>query len=330
MAKLHFNYSTMNAGKSAQLLSVRHNYIENGGKVLLFTSALDDRSGTGKIASRMGIEADAYALGADENIFDIVSSSHDEAPITAVLVDEVQFMTADHVHQMSDIADYLDIPVMAYGLKNNAFGKLFSPAIEKMLALANEFNLIKTVCHCGSKATMILKYNPDGSVVRDGEVVETGGESRYISVCRPHWKAGNIGPRARRAVFEAGYGTRVQCRTCGTYHQAVFDDDEQGNGCAAKLAGTKVYGYYGSAVADGREYAFARGIPQGVQQGVICDACLRKHIEDGSLQPSVDVLSEGDFEDEECVSGATVLINGCPATINALPVGDEEDGYPAL
>lgn len=273
----------MNAGKSAQLLLVRHNYIENGGKVLLFTSAKDDRSGVGKVASRVGIEAEAYPLTPEENIFELVQDSHAESNVTAVLIDEVQFMTPEQVVQMSDIADYLDIPVMAYGLKNNSLGKLFSPAIEEMLALANEFNLIKTVCHCGSKATMILKYNPDGSIVRSGEVVETGGEGRYISVCRPHWKEGNIGPRARQAVFEAGYGTRVVCQTCESVFPSIFGDPEQAGDCAAKLSGKTIEGYYGSTVADGCVFEFANGVPPDAKQGVICDACISKFLEQGKL-----------------------------------------------
>lgn len=273
----------MNAGKSAQLLLVRHNYIENGGKVLLFTSAKDDRSGVGKVSSRVGIESDAYPLAPEDNIFHIVKRSHAESDVTAVLIDEVQFMTPEQVVQMSDIADYLDIPVMAYGLKNNAFGKLFSPAIEEMLALANEFNLIKTVCHCGSKATMILKYNPDGSIVRSGEVVETGGEGRYISVCRPHWKEGNIGPRARQAVFDAGFGTRVICQTCESTFPAIFDDPEQAVDCAAKLSGSSIVGYYGSTLADGCEFKFEAGVPAEAKQGVICDACIWKFLEQGKL-----------------------------------------------
>lgn len=283
MAKLHFNYSVMNAGKSAQLLLVRHNYINDGGKVLLFTSAQDDRSGVGKVSSRVGIEADAHPLTSEEDIYSIVEETHLSTPVTAVLIDEVQFMTPEQVMQMSDIADYLDIPVMAYGLKNNAFGKLFSPAIEAMLALANEFNLIKTVCHCGSKATMILKYNPDGSIVRSGEVVETGGESRYVSVCRPHWKEGNIGPRARHAVFDAGFGVKVVCQSCESVFRSETGDPEQAGDCAAKLEGDTITGYYGSTVADGCQYQFARGVPGEAKQGVICDACIRGHLQEGRL-----------------------------------------------
>ena len=283
MAKLHFHYSVMNAGKTKQLLSVRHNYLEHGGKVLLFTSARDDRTGVGMVSSRIGIAAEAIPLSPEHDILDIVGREAGREPVTAVLVDEVQFMTPEQVYQMSEIADRLDILVMAYGLKNNAFGKLFSPAVAELLALANDIKEIKQVCHCGSKATMILKYNPDGSVVRDGEVVEIGGESRYVSVCRPHWKAGNIGPKARKAVYDAGYGTRVQCRTCGNSHPALFDDPEQASGCAAQLNGLTVTGYYGSAVADGCEFVFAGGVPDGVRQGVICDACIRERIADGSL-----------------------------------------------
>ena len=299
MAKLFFNYSVMNAGKSTQLLNVRYTYIDHGGRVLLFTSAVDDRSGVGMVKARGGGEAEAYALTPEDNIFDIVSASHEEQEVSAVLVDEVQFLTAEHVMQMSDVADYLDIPVMAYGLKNNSLGTLFSSAVEALLALANEFNEIKQICHCGSKATMILKYNPDGSIVREGAVVETGGESRYMSVCRPHWKEGNIGPRNRKAIFDAGYGMRVTCQTCGNQHPVIFDDIEQGNDCAARVTGDRVSGYYGSAVADGCTFKFVGGIPTNARQGVICDPCLRKFIADGSLVKTSSWFEGEPGEDDE-------------------------------
>lgn len=283
MAKLHFNYSVMNAGKSMHLLTVAHNYVENGGKVMLFTSARDDRSGNGKIRSRLGNEADAIAISEGDNILEIVREEAEKGEVTAVLVDELQFMTAQHVWQMSDVVDDLEIPVMAYGLKNNSLGKLFGPAVETILALANESNEIKQVCHCGSKATMILRYNPDGSVVKSGEVVETGAEDRYVSVCRYHWKTNNIGPRARRAVFDAGYGPRVICASCGVAHEIVLDDEEQGYDCAAICRGGVISGYYGSAVADGTQFSFTGERPDDVKEGVICDACIRKNIERGCL-----------------------------------------------
>jgi thymidine kinase len=200
MAKLHFLYSVMNAGKTTHLLQVRHNYIENGGNVLLFTNVTDDRFGLGKVRSRIGIEADAFPLRTADAVDAIVAAEHARAPVTAVLIDEVQFMSADQVRQLAWIVDELQIPVMAYGLKNNVYGTLFSEAIIAMMALADQFQEIKQLCHCGRKATMILKYDRTGEAVRSGEVVEIGGEGRYVSVCRPHWSDGEIGPAARRLL----------------------------------------------------------------------------------------------------------------------------------
>jgi thymidine kinase len=202
MAKLHFLYSVMNAGKTTHLLQVRHNYIENGGHVLLFTSLIDDRFGVGKVKSRIGIEADAAALRKGDAIDAIVAAEHARKPVTVVLIDEVQFMTADQVRQLAWIVDELKIPVMAYGLKNNVYGTLFSDAIATIMALADDFQEIKQLCHCGRKATMILKYDRNGDAVRSGEVVEIGGEGRYVSVCRPHWMKGEIGPAARQLLAQ--------------------------------------------------------------------------------------------------------------------------------
>lgn len=203
MAKLHFLYSVMNAGKTTHLLQVRHNYIENGGHVLLFTSPIDDRFGVGKVRSRIGIEADATILRKDEAVDAIVAAEHAKKKVTAVLIDEVQFMTADQIRQLAWIVDELGIPVMAYGLKNNVYGTLFSDAIVAMMALADDFQEIKQLCHCGRKATMILKFDPSGEPVRSGPVIEIGGESRYVSVCRPHWTKGDIGPAARQLLAES-------------------------------------------------------------------------------------------------------------------------------
>jgi thymidine kinase len=203
MAKLHFLYSVMNAGKTTHLLQVRHNYIENGGHVLLFTSPIDDRFGVGKVRSRIGIEADAMILRKDEAIGDLVAAEHARKKVTVVLIDEAQFMTADQIRQLAWIVDELKIPVMAYGLKNNVYGTLFSDAIVAMMALADDFQEIKQLCHCGRKATMILKFDPNGEAVRSGPVVEIGGENRYVSVCRPHWTKGDIGPAARQILAQA-------------------------------------------------------------------------------------------------------------------------------
>lgn len=276
MAKLHFNYSVMNAGKSTHLLSARHNYIDNGSNVMTFTSSLDNRSGVGIVSSRIGIHAEAVAISDGDSIYDIVSAAHHRNPVQAVLVDEVQFMTAHQVVEMSDIVDFLSIPVMAYGLKNNAQGKLFGPSIIELLALANECNEIKQVCHCGSKATMILKYNKKGVAVRDGEIVEIGDESQYVSVCRKHWKSGDIGPRARSKILESGEEIPVVCQTCKGEFPMIFDDHEQGSGCASILSRREINGHYGSSVADMTTFQLPNGAPAGFKEGVICDSCIKK------------------------------------------------------
>lgn len=201
MAKLHFLYSVMNAGKSLQLLSVRQNYIENGGNVVLITSSIDRRSGVGKIASRIGISEDAIAIGEVDNLFEIVTTLHAKKPVTVVLMDEVQFMAAEHMWQAARIVDDLDIPVMAYGLKNNVFGELFGPAIHAVLALADDVKEIKQLCWCGRKAGQILRYDRQGQTEKSGKVIEVGGDNRYISVCRKHWMSDDIGP-TRRAQCE--------------------------------------------------------------------------------------------------------------------------------
>lgn len=201
MAGLQFHYSVMNAGKTTRLLQVRHNYVENGRNVLLFTSAVDDRAGVGRIASRMGLAADAVALRAGDDLLAMVSGEHAARPVDAVFLDEVQFMTAEHVRQAARVADGLGIPVLAYGLKNNAFGELFGPAVHALLALADEIREIERLCHCGRKATMILRYDADGTAVRSGTVVEVGGDDRYASVCRPHWGSGDIGASGRTGLL---------------------------------------------------------------------------------------------------------------------------------
>lgn len=203
MAKLHFFYSVMNAGKTTHLLQCAHNYVENSGRALLFTSAVDNRAGIGVISSRIGLSAPAQALSLSDDLLEIVRAEHSVTPVTVVLMDEVQFMSPAHVRQASDIVDELGIPVMAYGLKNNVHGTLFSESIATMLALADQINEIKQLCHCGSKATMILRYDWKGDVERQGPVVEIGGEGRYVSVCRRHFKDGDIGPASRRRLMSA-------------------------------------------------------------------------------------------------------------------------------
>lgn len=284
MAKLHFFYSVMNAGKSTHLLQARYNYSAMGFETLLFTSARDDRNGVGKITSRLGLSEDARALVPEDNIFDIVSakSRSFRDPRTIVFIDEVQFLTPDQIRQASDIVDELRIPVMTYGLKNNILGELFSPAIATVLAYADAITEHKAICHCGRKATMILRFDQDGRVARGGQIVQVGGEDTYSSVCRPCFKAGNIGPMARRKIAENSNGRfnehcgPVICCTCDKVYESMpgMAESEQAYGCSATANARGISGYYGSTVADGDHWVYVNGRPPEVRNGNICDECI--------------------------------------------------------
>ena len=187
MAKLYFYYSSMNAGKSTILLQSSYNYQEMGMKTMLFTARLDDRYGDPRIHSRIGLEAEADLYGQDDDLFTQVKARYDGEPLACVLVDEAQFLTRNQVDQLSDVADHLSIPVIAYGLRTDFQGELF-PGSERLLAIADEMREVKTICRCGKKATMVLRLDESGRAVKDGEQVVIGGNSRYISVCRVHWK----------------------------------------------------------------------------------------------------------------------------------------------
>ncbi len=187
MAKLYFYYSSMNAGKSTILLQSSYNYQEMGMKTMLFTAALDDRFGDPRISSRIGLEAEANLYGTDDDLYAQVKTRHDDEAIACVLVDEAQFLTKTQVDQLTDVADHLSIPVIAYGLRTDFQGQLF-PGSERLLAIADEMREVKTICRCGKKATMVLRLDEAGNPVKDGEQVVIGGNDRYVSVCRAHWK----------------------------------------------------------------------------------------------------------------------------------------------
>ena len=187
MAKLYFYYSSMNAGKSTILLQSSYNYQEMGMKTMLFTAALDDRAGDPRISSRIGLEAAASLYGPDDDIFAQVKTQHAVDALACVLVDEAQFLTTAQVDQLTDVADYLSIPVIAYGLRTDFQGQLF-PGSERLLAISDEMREVKTICRCGKKAIMVLRLDDTGRAVRNGEQVVIGGNDRYISVCRRHWK----------------------------------------------------------------------------------------------------------------------------------------------
>jgi thymidine kinase len=186
MAKLYFYYSAMNAGKSTLLLQSSYNYQERGMHTLLFTPAVDTRFGVGKIKSRIGLEAPAIVFTPEHNLLDRVQADHSALALSCVLVDEAQFLTRAQVQQLTQVADRLDIPVLCYGLRTDFQGNLFEGS-QWLLAWADKLNEIKTVCHCGCKATMVLRIGQDGKAVKEGAQVEIGGNERYVSVCRRHF-----------------------------------------------------------------------------------------------------------------------------------------------
>jgi thymidine kinase len=187
MSKVYFYYSAMNAGKSTVLLQSSYNYRERGMHTLLFVPAIDTRAGTGRVQSRIGLAADAMALQPDENVFDHVKAAHAAQPVACVLIDEAQFLTRPQVEQLTDVSDRLGIPVLCYGLRTDFQGQLF-PGSAALLGLADNLIELKTICHCGRKATMNLRVGPDGRAVREGAQVEIGGNERYVAMCRRHYK----------------------------------------------------------------------------------------------------------------------------------------------
>ena len=185
MAKLYFYYSSMNAGKSAMLLQINHNYMERGMRPLIFTSYHDDRSGEGVIVSRIGLSHEANIFKENTNLYEEVINLGRES-IDCLLIDEAQFLTKDQVQQLSLIVDQLNISVMSFGLRTDFQGKLFEGS-KFLLAIADNLKEIKNICHCGKKATMILRFDEQGSVITEGEQIVIGGEERYVSVCRKHF-----------------------------------------------------------------------------------------------------------------------------------------------
>ncbi|MFT5831974.1 MAG: thymidine kinase [Candidatus Paceibacteria bacterium] len=186
MAKLYFCFSSMNAGKSTNLLQVAHNYGEQDMETYLLTSAFDDRSGsTGKIVSRIGIEKDAQTYQADTDLYAKLSNEV-VAGTAAVLIDEAQWLSDAQVWQLARFVDVQKVPVMCYGIRTDFQGKLF-PGSKALLAIADELREIRTICHCGRKATMVLRLNEKGAVEKEGSQVQVGGNESYKSVCRRHW-----------------------------------------------------------------------------------------------------------------------------------------------
>ena len=188
-SKLYFYYSAMNAGKSTILLQSSYNYNERGMRTLILLPEIDTRDKAGKVTSRIGIEADAVTFNTVDNLFSTVERRNENPPVDCVLVDEAQFLTRRQVQQLSDVCDTLDIPVLAYGLRTDFQGNLFEGS-SQLLAWADNISEIKTICHCGRKATMVLRIDSKGRAVKDGKQIQIGGNDRYVSVCRQHFKEG--------------------------------------------------------------------------------------------------------------------------------------------
>ena len=187
MAKLHFFYSTMNAGKSTALLQSNHNYKESNLKTLLFVpKSIADKS-NGKIVSRIGLEADAIIVDNQYNFYDEVSKKQSEK-ISCVFVDEAQFLTKKQVHGLGKIADELNIPVMTYGIRTDFRGELFEGS-QELLALADNLKELKTICsECDKKATMVVRLDSNGKILLEGEKILIGGNEIYKTLCRKHFR----------------------------------------------------------------------------------------------------------------------------------------------
>ena len=187
MAKLYFHYSTMNAGKSTILLQASYNYRERGMGTYLLTARLDNRAGEARIASRIGIDDVADTFEAGEDLFAKIKARLAAGPCACVFIDEAQFLEKEQVWQLARAVDDLGVPIMCYGLRVDFQGELF-PGSAALLALADEMREARTICHCGKKATMVVRQDSDGKVLLDGDQVQIGGNESYVSLCRKHWR----------------------------------------------------------------------------------------------------------------------------------------------
>lgn len=195
MAKLYYYYGAMNSSKTANALMTHFNYEEVGQKALLCKTETDSRDGVRKIRSRIGLEMECVLLHELQEMDEEEIRSYD-----CIIVDEVQFATAEQIDFLSDIVDFMDVPVVCYGLRADFQNKLFSGS-ERLITIADCIQEIKTVCWCGRKATSNARYNEDG-IIRDGEQVVLGANDQYVALCRKHFKLGMLGPNIRKAPEE--------------------------------------------------------------------------------------------------------------------------------
>lgn len=185
MAKLYFHYSTMNAGKSTLLLQASYNYREQGMQTLLLTAAIDSRAGHGRIASRIGIGDGALTFDDSTDMMALIRQHG--AGCACIFVDEAQFLSSAQVWQLARVADDFRIPVMCYGLRTDFRGELF-PGSAALLAVADDLREVRTICHCGKKATMVIRRGEQGRAITEGAQVQVGGNETYVSLCRRHWR----------------------------------------------------------------------------------------------------------------------------------------------
>ncbi|MFB6434662.1 MAG: thymidine kinase [Candidatus Malihini olakiniferum] len=188
MAQLYFYYSAMNAGKSTALLQSSYNYQERGMRTLIFKAEIDNRDDIGRISSRIGLSAPSFLFNSQTNFFTMLVNEQNERPVHCILIDECQFLMRNQVSELSDIVDNLDIPVLCYGLRTDFQGELFSGS-QFLLAWADKLIELKTVCFCGRKANRVLRLDAEGNPLREGAQVVIGGNERYVSVCRKHYKS---------------------------------------------------------------------------------------------------------------------------------------------
>ena len=177
----------MNAGKSTVLLAAAHNYEERGMTPYLLTALFDDRVGAGRIGSRIGISQPADTFTADEDLFAKIAARLNAGRVDCIFVDEAHFLSEEQVWQLARAVDDLAVPIMCFGLRVDFRGKLF-PGSATLLALADEMREVRTICHCGKKATMVIRKSEDGEVLRDGAQIQIGGNETYVSLCRRHWR----------------------------------------------------------------------------------------------------------------------------------------------
>ena len=181
----------MNAGKSTALLQANHGYQERGMHTMIFTSARDDRYGDSEIVSRIGLRADAETFSESDNLFNIVKANNKNTPLHCVLIDEAQFLTKEQVLQLGQIVDKLNITVLTYGIRTDFQGELFDGS-KYLLAWADRLKELRAVCHCGNKATMIIRVDDNGEIIREGQQIDIGGNEKYLSLCRKHFHEGII------------------------------------------------------------------------------------------------------------------------------------------